>query len=76
MSQAFEPSFQSSRQVLQWRAKPTKEGFIFFYIPGTNTFQWQFPTYFDTNSNKKKTCFLENWTQKQDNTGKVYFQNK
>lgn len=36
--QAFEPTFSSSRQALQWQAKPTKEGFMYFYIPGTNTF--------------------------------------
>lgn len=45
-------------------------------IPGTNTFQWQFPTFFDSKSQKKKHCFLENWTSKVDDTGHTYYINK
>ena len=49
---------------------------MYFFIPGTNTFQWQFPNYFDTKSGRKKICFLEDWSTRQDNTGKTFYLNK
>ena len=35
-----------------WEAKPTKEGFIYFHMIGTNTYQWNFPKYFDPKTRK------------------------
>lgn len=32
---------------LNWIAKPTREGFLYFQIPGTNTYQWSFPKVYD-----------------------------
>lgn len=37
-----------------WKVKATKEGFLYFYIEGTKTFQWNFPKYYDPKSKKSK----------------------
>ena len=51
---------------LDWKIKSTKEGFLYFYIAGTNTFQWAFPVYYDTASNQKRHYFVEKWRKKYD----------
>lgn len=38
----------------EWVVKATKEGFLYFHIPGTKTFQWNFPRYYDYKSRKTK----------------------
>lgn len=43
---------------LNWIAHPTKEGFLYFSIPGTNTYQWAFPKVFDAKTNSNKALFV------------------
>ena len=62
------------RKKVQWEFKATKEGFLYFYIPGTNTYQWNFPVVYDPISGRKKTLFVDKWIKKYDKTGKKFYQ--
>ena len=66
----------SERANLQnWEIRTTKEGFIYFYLPGTNTYQWNFPVVFNPVSGKKRTFFTEDWHKEYDKAGKKFYRN-
>ena len=58
---------------IQWEFKATPEGFIYFYIPGTNTYQWNFPVVYNPISGRKQTLFVDKWMKKFDKAGKKYY---
>lgn len=58
-----------------WVAKPTKEGFLYFHLEGTKTFQWNFPRYYDPKLKKTRPFFIDHWVKKYDARGKKYWQN-
>ena len=51
---------------LNWVAKPTKEGFVYFYIPGTNTYQWAFPKIYDPQTQSQQYLFVSHWVKKAE----------
>ena len=51
---------------LNWIAKPTKEGFLYFQIPGTNTYQWAFPKIYDHAKKESKYLFVSHWVKMID----------
>lgn len=80
MNQLFEnqyikeyPTERRGRKQVEWQCKATKEGFLYFFLPGTNTYQWNFPVVYDPVSGRKRTVFLENWVKKFDKAGKKYY---
>jgi hypothetical protein len=54
------------QNLVNWKVQATEEGFLYFYIPGTNTYQWSFP---------KDGKFLRKWVKKVDMTGRKYWEN-
>lgn len=50
---------------MNWIAKPTKEGFLYFCIPGTNTYQWDFPKVYDPKTKQNKYLFTSHWEKKK-----------
>lgn len=56
------------RYELNWIAKPTKEGFLYFQIPGTNTYQWSFPKVYDRRTKSHKYLFVSRWVKRQETT--------
>lgn len=65
-----QPKSQTKAPVagFQWVAKPTKEGFLYFSIPGTNTYQWAFPKIYDSLSRQNKYLFISHWVKEIEET--------
>ena len=50
------PSSQQiySDSLEKWLSKPTQQGFLYFHLKGTKTYQWNFPRFYDPEIKKTR----------------------
>ena len=58
----------------EWKVKPDKDGFLEFHLAGTNSYQHEFPTFFDDKTGKSRPMFVHKWRKKRDQLGRKFWQ--
>ena len=41
-------------ELEKWVSKPTQQGFLYFHLKGTKTYQWNFPRFYDPEIRKTR----------------------